>query len=69
MMTDTEIKKIAFQILTERLGELDTERFVALLLREPTNYTAWQGAFFGDKEVKSLSQEAMKMREHKKNNA
>ncbi|NJL13114.1 MAG: hypothetical protein HC913_09025 [Microscillaceae bacterium] len=45
MMTDTEIKKIAFQILTERLGELDTERFVALLLREPSNYTAWQGEF------------------------
>ncbi|MDX2303848.1 MAG: hypothetical protein NW226_13665 [Microscillaceae bacterium] len=68
-MTDTEIKKIAFQILNEKLGELDTERFVALLLREPANYTAWQSKFFEDKDVKSLSQEAMKMREYKKNNA
>lgn len=62
-MTDTEIKKIAFQKLTEKLGELDTERFVALLLREPANYTEWQSNFLGDKDIKSISQEAMKLRE------
>jgi len=38
-ITDTEIKKIAFQLLSERLGELDTERFVASLLTEPVDYT------------------------------
>jgi hypothetical protein len=61
-MTDTEIKKIAFKILHEKLGELNTEKFVALLLREPSDYTQWQAHFFEDQDLESLSKEAMKLR-------
>jgi len=66
LMTDTEIKKIAFQLLSEKLGELDTERFVASLLREPADYTNWQQQFFEDTPLETLSKEAMQMRKKKK---
>ncbi len=30
------------ETLIEALGELDAERFITLLLREPSDYTSWQ---------------------------
>ena len=39
MITNTEIKIKGLQILTELLGEREAERFIALIQREPFDYT------------------------------
>ena len=41
-MTDTLLKSKAMNILVNNLGVVDTERFIALMLREPFDYTEWR---------------------------
>lgn len=41
-LTDSELRVKGFQILANGLGELDAERFIALTIREPQDYTAWR---------------------------
>ena len=40
MLTDTEIKIKGIQTLSETLGDIEAERFIALIQREPFDYTA-----------------------------
>jgi len=42
MITDTEIKTKGFQVLAQNLGDIEAERFVALIQREPFDYTKWR---------------------------
>jgi hypothetical protein len=42
MITDTEIRIRGLQILTEHLGDVEAERFIALIQREPFDYTKWR---------------------------
>ena len=42
MITDTEIRIKGFQILAEHLGDIEAERFIALIQREPFDYTKWR---------------------------
>ena len=42
MITDTEIKMIGVKALTDALGEVNAEKFISLILREPFDYTKWQ---------------------------
>ncbi|MDR3001165.1 MAG: hypothetical protein LBU89_07865 [Fibromonadaceae bacterium] len=48
MLTDTVLKRKGFEILTQSLGILDSERFVSLILSEPFDYTEWQKDLYGD---------------------
>ena len=41
-LTDMELRVAGFDILAEVLGVLDAERFIALTIREPMDYTAWR---------------------------
>ena len=40
--TDTEIRIIGFDVLSNVLGDVNAERFIALTIREPQDYTAWR---------------------------
>ncbi|HDQ73778.1 MAG TPA: hypothetical protein ENN19_17030 [Chloroflexi bacterium] len=62
MITDTEIKIKGIETLIETLGELNAERFITLLLREPFDYTKWQRALWSDKSIEEVSQMAMQHR-------
>lgn len=42
MLTDTELKRKGLQILAQHLGNVEAERFVALIQREPFDYTKWR---------------------------
>ncbi len=68
MITDTEIKIKGVQILTEHLGKIEDERFVALIQREPFDYTKWQRELWKDKTVEELSREAMEFRKRNRLN-
>ena len=35
MLTDTEIKRKGFKILIEKLGDVDAEKFISLIIKEP----------------------------------
>jgi hypothetical protein len=41
-MTDTLLKTTAMDILRKNLGIVETERFIALILKEPFDYTHWR---------------------------
>ena len=62
MITDTEIKVKGIETLIKALGEMNAERFITLLLREPFDYTKWQRNLWTDKNVKEISEMAMQSR-------
>jgi hypothetical protein len=59
MRTDTLVKHDALNILNEHLGLIDTERFIALMLREPFDYTQWHENLDDVTSVRELSKKAM----------
>ena len=42
MITDTEIKSQGMKFLVKNLGIVEAERFIALIQREPFDYTEWK---------------------------
>lgn len=63
-MTDTEIKLQGLEALINALGEVQAERFISLILREPFDYTVWQRKLWPEKSVEEISNLAMKNRIH-----
>ena len=61
-ITDTEVKQKGLGALIDALGEVDAERFITLLNREPFDYTQWQKNIFGNFDVHELSKRAMQAR-------
>ena len=45
MVTDAEIKEQGIEVLIDKLGEIQAERFIALIRRESFDYTKWQKNF------------------------
>ena len=41
-LTDMELRVAGFDVLAKVLGVLDAERFIALTIREPMDYTSWR---------------------------
>ncbi len=62
MRTDTQLRIDGMQILVNALGAVQAERFIALMLREPFDYTKWQRILWHDRSVKEISQAAMEYR-------
>jgi hypothetical protein len=62
MIADTEIKRKGLEILAEHLGEVETERFIALIQREPFDYTRWRKELHGNLSVREISRKAMELR-------
>ena len=59
MMTDTELRIKVLNILSQTIGDVDTERFIAIINREPFDYTTWQKEIFRDMSIEELSKKAM----------
>jgi len=62
MMTDTEIRLKGFQVLSAQMGDVEAERFVALIQREPFDYTKWRQDLDGELSIEEISQRAMALR-------
>jgi len=58
-ITDNEIKLQGLDALISSLGEVQAERFITLMLREPFDYTEWQTKLWSDKTIEELSSQAM----------
>ena len=62
MITDTEIRQKGIEVLIAALGEVEAERFISLINREPFDYTVWQRSLWQVEDVEQLSQKAMNFR-------
>ena len=65
MMTDEELKVEGLKALTEALGDVQAEKFIALITRSPFDYTKWQRKLWVEKSVEEISDAAMKLRKSK----
>ncbi|OGK01792.1 MAG: hypothetical protein A2350_02490 [Candidatus Raymondbacteria bacterium RifOxyB12_full_50_8] len=66
MNTETEIKLKGMKALTTALGYYEAEKFIALMAREPFDYTDWQRELFPGQDVSAVSKAAMVARRHKR---
>ena len=48
--------------LIDNFGHVQTERFIALMNKEPFDYTKWQEGLYEDMNVAELSRKAMESR-------
>ncbi|MFH0821286.1 MAG: hypothetical protein V2B18_00925, partial [Pseudomonadota bacterium] len=48
--------------LLEALGEIEAERLISLVMREPFDYTGWQRSLLEDRTVPEISSVAMRFR-------
>ena len=64
MITDTETKIKGIKALVQSLGEVEAERFIALMQREPFNYTEWRQALEQDGTIEEISRRAMRARKN-----
>jgi len=62
VITDTEIKSKGFQVLAQYLGNVEAERFVALIQREPFDYTKWRQDMDENLTLEEISRKAMAQR-------
>ncbi len=61
-MSDVELKRKGLTLLIDHLGEVDAEKFIALINKETFDYTEWQKDLLTDVDIKSLSTKAMQLR-------
>jgi len=69
MITDTEIRVKGVQILAQYLGDIEMERFIALIQREPFDYTQWRQAIDADESIEDISRKAMALRDKNADNS
>jgi hypothetical protein len=63
MLTDAEIKTAGFRALIAALGDVQAEKFIALIQRELFDYTQWQRTLWPDGDIESISRAAMQQRQ------
>ena len=51
MRSDTLIRHDGLQVLRERLGPVEAERFIVLMNRESFDYTEWQQTLWQNESV------------------
>ena len=54
------LRNKGMSVLINHLGQVEAERFISLIIREPFDYTEWQRELFNSMSVKELSNTAMK---------
>ena len=62
VITETEIKVKGVAALISALGEVNAEKFISLVMREPFDYTEWQRTLWQDLSVEEISKMAMERR-------
>ncbi|MEI6758555.1 MAG: hypothetical protein FDX18_08350 [Chlorobium sp.] len=66
MITDTEIKQKGIHILSQCLGDVGAERFIALIKRERFDYTEWKQGLEEELTLEEISHNAMLLRQQNK---
>jgi hypothetical protein len=61
MVNNTLLMTMGMKVLIEKLGNVNAERFISLIIREPFDYTKWQMNLFEGMSIEEISDEAMKL--------
>jgi hypothetical protein len=57
---------LGMEILSQHLGIVETERFIALIQREKFDYTKWRQNLFTGLSGEEISKQAMKLQKQEK---
>ena len=60
MYAEIALRNEGMKVLIDNLGQVEAERFISLIIREPFDYTEWQRDLFNNMSVQELSTQAMK---------
>ena len=60
MLKEMSLRNEGMKVLIAGLGQVEAERFISFIIREPIDYTEWQRCLFNNMSVKELSSAAMK---------
>ncbi|MDR2589937.1 MAG: hypothetical protein LBC71_02965 [Oscillospiraceae bacterium] len=63
MRSNTVLRDDGMRILAEQLGLVEAERFIALLRREPFDYTQWRQGLYKDVPLDTFLQDAQNYRD------
>jgi len=63
VLTNTVLKNEGLRILAEQLGLVEAERFIALMRREPFDYTEWRQGLFKEVPLDAFLTDAQRYRE------
>ena len=66
MLTDTELKLKGAEILITNLGLIESERFIALIQREPFDYSSWSQDLFKGQSIRDIVSDAEIYQRNKK---
>ena len=61
MITDTEIRLKGLKALTASIGDIEAERFISIIQREPFDYTKWRQSLDDDLPIEEISIKAMEL--------
>ena len=59
MKMDAVVRQEGMEALIEKLGKVDAERFISLIIKELFDYTKWHESLFEGLTVRELSEKAM----------
>ena len=59
-LTEQELRQQAVRALADKLGPVDSLRFLALVSREPFDYQQWRKDYFSQNSVDELLEEIEK---------
>lgn len=62
MISDTEIKDKGFRAIFSVLNEVEAEKFITLIHRDPFDYTKWQKKLFASESIDSIDKAASEFR-------
>lgn len=63
MRSNTVLKDEGMRVLAEQLGIVEAERFIALMRREPFDYTQWRQGLYKDVPLDTFLRDAQKYRD------
>jgi len=63
MRSNTVLKDEGMRILAEQLGLVEAERFIALMRREPFDYTKWRQGLYKDVPLDTFLRDAQRYRD------
>ncbi|MCL1806743.1 MAG: hypothetical protein FWG31_03470 [Oscillospiraceae bacterium] len=67
MQNNTVLKDKGLRILSEQLGLVEAERFIALMRREPFDYTEWRQHLFEGVSLEQFLHDAQKYQDNMNN--
>jgi len=63
MRSNAVLKDEGMRILVEQLGLVEAERFIALMRREPFDYTKWRQGLYKDVPLDAFLRDAQRYRD------